>query len=176
LPLGGFIKLNEARLSALPPVQRIAIYAAGPAINMALGLVLVTIVGIQMGAPALKSFEISCQFVPRIVVALLGALTHIFAGDLSTLTGPIGSAMASGDAVRLHGAVLFMALFSWSVGVLNLLPVPLLDGGQIVFSAWEMIAGKPSETTLKYAAYAGRSFIGFLIVAGFAADFMRLVG
>jgi regulator of sigma E protease len=109
-------------------------------------------------------------------VALLGALTQIFAGDLSTLTGPIGSAMASGDAVRLHGAVLFMALFSWSVGVLNLLPVPLLDGGQIVFSAWEMIAGKPSETTLKYAAYAGRSFIGFLIVAGFAADFMRLVG
>jgi membrane-associated protease RseP (regulator of RpoE activity) len=176
LPLGGFIKLNEASLSALPPVQRMAIYAAGPAINMALGLVLVTIVGIQMGAPALKSFEISCQFVPKIVEALLGALTHIFAGDLSTLTGPIGSAMASGDAVRLHGAVLFMALFSWSVGVLNLLPVPLLDGGQIVFSAWEMIAGKPSETTLKYAAYAGRSFIGFLIVAGFAADFMRLVG
>ena len=176
LPFGGFIKLNEARLSTLPPVQRIAIYAAGPAVNIALGLALVTIVGIQLGTPALKSFEISCQFVPQIVVALLGAITHIFSGDLSTLTGPVGSAIASGDAVRLHSGLLFMALFSWSVGVLNLLPVPLLDGGQIVFAAWEMLVGKPSDTTLKYATYAGRSFIGFLIVAGFAADLMRLVG
>ena len=176
LPFGGFIKLDEARLGALPPSHRMAIYAAGPAVNMALGLALVTIVGIQLGTPALKSFEISCQFVPNIVMTLLGAITHIFSGDLSSLTGPVGSAMASGDAVRLHGGLLFMALFSWSVGVLNLLPVPLLDGGQIVFAAWEMIAGKPSDTTLKYAAYAGRSFIGFLIVAGFAADFIRLVG
>ena len=165
-----------AVFDALPPVQRIAIYAAGPAANMVLCLLLVTVVGIQMGVPALKSFEISCEFVPRIVAAFLGAITHVFSGDLSTLAGPIGSAMASGDAVRLHGVMLFMALFSWSVGVLNLLPVPLLDGGQIVFAAWEMIAGKPSHTTLKYASWAGRSFIGFLIVAGFTADFIKLVG
>ncbi|HEX4507854.1 MAG TPA: site-2 protease family protein [Alphaproteobacteria bacterium] len=176
LPAGGFVKLDETRLAALPPSQRMAIYAAGPAVNMALGLALVTIVGIRMGTPALKAFEISCQFVPQIVATLLGAVTHIFSGDLSTLTGPVGSAMASGDAVRLHGVMLFMALFSWSVGVLNLLPVPLLDGGQIVMAGLEMIAGKPSDNTMKYASWAGRSFIGFLIVAGFAADFVRLVG
>ena len=176
LPAGGFIKLDEVRLAALSPARRMAIYAAGPAVNMALGLALVTIVGIRMGTPPLKAFEISCRFVPQIVTTLLGAVSHIFSGDLSSLTGPIGSAMASGDAVRLHGSMLFVALFSWSVGILNLLPVPLLDGGQIVFAALEMIAGKPSDNTLKYASWAGRSFIGFLIVAGFAADFVRLVG
>jgi regulator of sigma E protease len=176
VPLGGFIKLDEARLAALPPSARMAIYAAGPAVNIALGLALVTIAGIQAGVPALKAFEISCQFVPQIVTTFLGALTHIFSGDLSTLAGPVGAAMASGDAVRLHGAVLFTALFSWSVGILNLLPVPLLDGGQIVLAAFEMIAGKPGRSTMKYAAWAGRSFIAFLVVAGFAADFIRLVG
>jgi regulator of sigma E protease len=176
LPFGGFVKLDAARLAALSPSRRMAIYAAGPAVNVALGLALVTVVGIQMGVPALRSFEISCQFVPRIVMTLLGAITQIFSGDLSTLAGPIGAAMASGDAVRLHSGLMFMALFSWSVGVVNLLPVPLLDGGQIVLSGIEMIAGKPGENTMKYAAWAGRSFIGFLIVAGFAADFIRLVG
>jgi len=48
---------------------------------------------------------------------------------------------------------MFAALFSWSVGVLNLLPVPLLDGGQIVMAGFEMFAGKPSENTMRYAAW-----------------------
>jgi regulator of sigma E protease len=176
LPFGGFIKLDHKRLAALPPIQRIAIYAAGPAVNMALGLVLVAVVGIQLGTPPLKAFEISCQFVPRIVMTSVGAIAQIFHGNLTHLTGPIGSAMAAGDAVRLHGVLLFAALFSWSVGILNLLPVPLLDGGQIVMSALEIMVGKPSETTVKYAAWAGQSFIACLIVAGFAADVVRLVG
>ena len=176
LPLGGFVKLNEVRLAALPPAQRMAIYAAGPAVNIALGLMLTTIVGIRMGTPALESFEISCGFVPQVVATLVGAIAHVFSGDVSNLAGPIGSAIASGDAVRLHGVVLFMALFSWSVGVLNLLPGPLLDGGQIVLSACEMIVGKPSDITLKFASWAGRSFIVFLIAAGSTADLMKLVG
>src|ERR1700744_592432 len=37
LPLGGFIKLDEARLAALAPARRMAIYAAGPAVNIVLG-------------------------------------------------------------------------------------------------------------------------------------------
>lgn len=176
LPFGGFIKLDPARLAALPPLQRIAIYAAGPAVNMAVGLVLVAVVGIQLGTPPLKALEISCQFVPQIVMTLIGAIGQIFHGNLDNLTGPIGSAMAAGDAVRLHGVVLFAALFSWSVGILNLLPVPLLDGGQIVISALEIVVGKPSETTMKYAGWAGQSFIACLIIAGFAADVVRLVG
>ena len=176
LPFGGFIKLNARHLAALPPLQRIAIYAAGPAVNIAMGLVLVAAAGIELGTPALKSLQISFQFAPTIVVTLIGAVTHIFSGDLSSLSGPVGSAVASGDAVRLHGAVMFAALFSWSVGVLNLLPVPLLDGGQIVMAGFEMLVGKPSDNTMRYAAWAGKSFIGVLIFAGCAADLIRIVG
>jgi regulator of sigma E protease len=176
LPFGGFIKLNEARLAALGPAQRIAIYAAGPAVNMVMGLVLVALAGIEMGTPVLKALQISIQFVPTIVVTLVAAVGHIFSGDLSPIAGPVGTAMAAGDAVRLHGVVLFAALFSWSVGVINLLPVPLLDGGQIVLAGFEMLVGKPSETAMRYAAWAGKSFVGALIVAGCAADMIRIVG
>lgn len=176
LPFGGFIKLNEARLAALSPAQRIAIYAAGPAVNILMGLVLVALAGIEMGTPVFRALQISIQFVPTIVGTLVAAVGHIFSGDLSSVAGPVGSAMAAGDAVRMHGVVLFAALFSWSVGVLNLLPVPLLDGGQIVLAGFEMLVGKPSETTMRYAGWAGKSFVGALIFAGCFADMIRIVG
>ena len=176
LPFGGFIKLNAGHLAALPPLQRIAIYAAGPAVNIVVGLVLVAAVGIELGTPALESLQISLQFAPTIIVTVIAALTHIFSGDLSSVAGPVGSAIAAGDAVRLHGVVMFAALFSWSVGVLNLLPVPLLDGGQIIMAGFEMFAGKPSDNTVRYVAWAGKSFIGTLIFAGCAADLIRIVG
>jgi regulator of sigma E protease len=176
LPFGGFIKLDEGRLASLPPLQRIAIYLAGPAVNMVMGLVLVTAAGIALGTPALKSLQISVQYIPTIVTTLVAAVAHVFSGDLSSVAGPVGSAVAAGDAVRVNGAVLFVALFSWSVGVLNLLPVPLLDGGQIVMAGFEMLVGKPSDTAIRYAAWAGKSFIGTLIFAGCAADLIRAIG
>jgi regulator of sigma E protease len=176
LPFGGFIKLNTGHLAALSPLQRIAVYAAGPIVNIVLGLMLVTIAGIELGTPALKSLQISFQFIPTIIVTVIAAVTHTFSGDLSGVAGPVGSAIAVGDAVRLHGVVMFAALFSWSVGVVNLLPVPLLDGGQIVMAGFEMFAGKPSDNTMRYAAWAGKSFIGTLIFAGCTADLIRIVG
>jgi regulator of sigma E protease len=176
LPFGGFVKLDEGRLAALPAVQRMAIYAAGPAVNIVLGLVLVTIAGIQAGVPVLTSLRISVEYVPTIITTLVASIGHLASGDLSQFAGPVGSAMASGDAVRLHGVVVFAALFSWSVGVLNLLPVPLLDGGQIVIAAFEMVVGKLNDTAMRYAALAGKSFIGTLIFAGCAADLIRMVG
>jgi regulator of sigma E protease len=176
LPFGGFIKLDEDRLAALPPLQRIAIYVAGPAVNIAAGVVLIAIAGIELGTPALKALEISLQAVPQIVSTLFSAIGDLLWGKIANLSGPVGAAMASGDAVRVHGVAMFAALFSWSVGFLNLLPVPLLDGGQIVLCGIEIIAGKPGEDAMKYAAWAGRSFIGCLILAGVASDLIRIVG
>ena len=176
LPLGGFIKLDGSRLTALPPLKRIAIYAAGPTFNIVLGLVLIAVAGVEFGVPALKSLEISFKIAPEIIATMVRSIWNIYTGDISNVSGPVGSAIASGNAVRLHGIVQFAGLFSWSVGVLNLLPVPLLDGGQIALSGLEMAIGKLSRTTLRFASYAGMSFIGSLMLAGVASDIMRLIG
>lgn len=176
LPLGGFIKLDEPVLAALPPLRRIAIYAAGPVFNIILGLVLITTAGVELGVPVLKSLEISLKIAPEIISTIVRSIWHIFTGDISNISGPVGAAIASGNAVRLHGVLMFAGLFSWSVGVLNLLPVPLLDGGQIALSGLEAAIGKPGKTTLKFASYAGMSFIGCLMLAGVASDIMRLIG
>lgn len=175
LPFGGFIKLDQDRLSSLPPFQRILIYGAGPAVNIVAGVLLIAFAGIELGTPILKSLQISLQAVPLIVSTLLSAIAGVFSGNISNLGGPIGSAIASGDAVRAHGFVMSVALFSWSVGVLNLLPVPLLDGGQIVLSTIEMAVGRLGKNAVKYAAWTGKCFIGCLILIGFASDLIRIV-
>ena len=72
---------------------------------------------------------------------------RLVTGDVSlkSISGPVGIAAVTGVAVR-QGAIVFLtllALISISVGVLNLLPVPMLDGGQIVYQLVELLKGGP---------------------------------
>ncbi len=77
----------------------------------------------------------------------LSALTHIVSGAISTcnLRGPIGIAETSGAAASqgLSTFIWFVAVLSTAVGLLNLFPVPVLDGGHLVFFAWEAVTGRP---------------------------------
>lgn len=68
-------------------------------------------------------------------------------GAISTcnLSGPIGIAETSG-AMASQGAesfIRFIAVLSTAVGLLNLFPVPALDGGHLVFYAYEAVTGRP---------------------------------
>jgi hypothetical protein len=66
------------------------------------------------------------------------------------LGGPLMVAKISGDAARMGLAVLLnvAAVLSISIGIINLFPVPMLDGGHLLFFAFEAIRGKPlSERT-----------------------------
>ncbi len=82
-----------------------------------------------------------------IVTISLSALWHILSGAISTcnLQGPIGIAETSGAMASqgFDSFILFIATLSAGVGLLNLFPVPVLDGGHLVFHAWEAIAGRP---------------------------------
>lgn len=77
----------------------------------------------------------------------LSFLWNIVIGNVSTcnVSGPIGIAKVSGDAARqgLDSFILLIALLSTSVGLLNLFPIPVLDGGHLVFHAFEAVTGKP---------------------------------
>jgi len=57
------------------------------------------------------------------------------------------------------------ALLSVSVGLLNLLPIPLLDGGHLLFQAFEALRGRPmSERAQEYAFRLGFLFVGVLML------------
>lgn len=83
----------------------------------------------------------------RISVATLDALWGFVTGQRSSneLAGPLGIAQMSGEVARLGiGALLtFIAILSVNLGLLNLLPIPILDGGHLVMFAAEAVRGKP---------------------------------
>jgi len=83
----------------------------------------------------------------QIITNSLSGLMHMISGAISTcnMSGPIGIAQVSG-AVASQGAVPFVefiAVLSTAVGLLNLFPIPALDGGHLVFYAYEAVVRRP---------------------------------
>ncbi len=106
------------------------------------------------------------------------AVGRMLTGELSvkTLGGPITIAQAAGETAAIGVAtfLMFLAFFSISLGVINLLPIPMLDGGWIVFGLVEMIRGKAlPERFLMVAQSVGMMLVlGLMCVAVFN-DLMR---
>ncbi|MBB4215501.1 RIP metalloprotease RseP [Rhizobium anhuiense] len=92
-----------------------------------------------------------------IVTGTFKYIGNIFAGTMRAdqLGGPIRVAQASGQMATLGiGAVLQLAaMLSVSIGLLNLMPVPVLDGGHLMFYAVEAVRGKPLGSTAQEIAF-----------------------
>ena len=100
----------------------------------------------------------------QIINGSLSGLGHMITGAISTcnLSGPIGIAQVSG-AMASQGAenfIWFIAVLSTAVGLLNLFPIPALDGGHLVFYAYEAVTGKPpSDKALKVLMTFGLALV-----------------
>lgn len=77
----------------------------------------------------------------------------LFTGNTSLrqLGGPLSIADMAGKTVQVgwQPFLAFLALMSISIGLLNLLPFPMLDGGQLLYDAWELVAGKRISTSMQ---------------------------
>ncbi len=99
-----------------------------------------------------------------IVESSVSGLYHMITGAISScnMSGPIGIAQVSG-AMASQGAesfIWFVAVLSTAVGLLNLFPVPVLDGGHLVFYAYEAVVGRPpSERALRIMMSVGLTLI-----------------
>ncbi|MQQ07247.1 RIP metalloprotease RseP [Epibacterium sp. SM1979] len=85
--------------------------------------------------------------VAAVIEMSLSGLKHMITGAISTcnLSGPIGIAETSSSMARQGGEsfLRFIAVISTAVGLMNLFPVPALDGGHLVFYAYEAVVGRP---------------------------------
>jgi len=111
----------------------------------------------------------------------LRMLGKMLTGDLSwrNLSGPVAIADYAGQSSRVgwYAYVAFLALISISLGVLNLLPIPVLDGGHLVYYGLEAIRGRPlSERFLELTQKAGLAVIGLMMAVALFNDFSRLIG
>ncbi|MFQ5901086.1 MAG: RIP metalloprotease RseP [Thermodesulfobacteriota bacterium] len=108
-------------------------------------------------------------------------IKKLIVGDIpaKTLAGPIGIAQMTGQVAKrgFTSLLAFMALLSINLGILNLLPIPILDGGHLVFFTIESITGKPlSEKKLEIAQKIGFMFLMLLMALAFYNDILRLFG
>lgn len=104
-------------------------------------------------------------------------LWHMIQGAISScnLSGAIGMAEVAGDAAR-NGAESFvgmLAILSLGVGILNLFPIPVLDGGHLVFYAYEAVTRRqPSERALRVLMTVGLSLVLSIMIFGLSRDLM----
>ena len=98
--------------------------------------------------PALKEgFQDTRQMTQDTIAAFVSLITDAFRGsaDVSSLTGPVGLVGMVGDAASygISYLLFFTALISINLAVLNLIPFPALDGGQILFVLIEAVIRRP---------------------------------
>jgi regulator of sigma E protease len=97
--------------------------------------------------------------------------------SVKELSGPIGIAKIAGQAAQQGPAelLLFLTLLSANLAVLNLLPIPVLDGGHLIFLAYEGIRGKPADERVQIGlSLVGLAFLVALMIYVTKNDIVRL--
>jgi regulator of sigma E protease len=107
-----------------------------------------------------KTYEISYLTVLSIVKLIQGVVST------KTLGGPIMIAQMAGEQAREGAAnlVFFIALLSINLAVLNFLPIPVLDGGHLLFFLIEAVMGKPVNRRVREVAQQAGIFVLLLLM------------
>ncbi len=128
------------------------------------------------------------ESVPKAVAAswrastlTIDVLVKMVVGEASVknLSGPINIAQYAGDSVSLGiiPFLKFLAIVSISLGILNLMPVPVLDGGHLLYNFIEWVRGRPlSESAQGFGQQIGMALLFMLMGLAFYNDLYRLFG
>jgi regulator of sigma E protease len=107
---------------------------------------------------------VSIQWANSLLKAMLQSIGQLFTGkaDTNDLMGPVGIANIIGQAAQagIESILSLIALITLNLGIFNLLPLPALDGGRIVFSLYEMISRRKVNPKVEAIVH----FIGFALL------------
>lgn len=169
VPLGGYVLIDALENgSVASPAKRIAIYAAGPAAN----ILFAALVLLPLGR---------VEILPEMLLQTTAVAIGLFVGDIpvSELAGPVGIVGMAGKtaAMGVGPLAIFAAFLSANLAVLNLLPLPILDGGQIVIAAIEGLLRRPIDLRVR-AAFSAVTWVLLLGLFFYvtASDVARLWG
>ncbi len=123
----------------------------------------------------ISAFVSGVEQTGSIIRGSLSGLWYMITGAISTcnLSGPIGIAETSGSMASQGTAsfIWFIAVLSTAVGLLNLFPIPVLDGGHLVFHAYEAVTGRPpSDKALRVLMAIGLTMLLSLMLFALSND------
>jgi regulator of sigma E protease len=127
-----------------------------------------------------EAFSAALQRTWETTVLSLKMLYRMVLGDVSwrNVSGPITIADYAGQTAQLGIApyVGFIALVSISLGILNLLPIPMLDGGHLMYYVFEILKGRPvSEKAMEVGQQVGMVLLFALMAFALFNDIHRLL-
>lgn len=126
-----------------------------------------------LGMALQRTWEVSVLTVKMMVKIATGQ------ASLKNLSGPLTIADYAGKSAAMGATqfLMFLALISISLGVLNLLPIPLLDGGHLMYYLWESLAGRPvSEKWMEHLQRVGLVVLTAMMFVAVFNDLARFVG
>ena len=131
---------------------------------------------VGVGDAVVRAFLITWQTIK----AVAGSYISLFSGEvgLDELGGTVMLANVAGDAARAGLAVFagFLAVISVNLAVLNLLPVPVLDGGHMLLFTIEAVRRKPLSVNARIkATWIGLIFVGALMIVANGNDIYKLI-
>jgi len=124
-----------------------------------------------LGEAVQSGISRSWDLLANLVTGLAGSLTG--QNDSCDLDGPIQIASVAGQAIQLgpETFLLFLAVISLGLGVLNLLPVPILDGGHLMLLGYEGATGRPLGKKMQAVLFIGGvTVIVFLMLTATVND------
>ena len=140
---------------------------------------LIKSVSVEYALAPIEAIPVALEMTWSYAATTLKMMGKMFVGSASVenLSGPISIAQYAGQSASmgLVHFIKFMALVSVSLGVLNLLPIPVLDGGHLLFFALEAVKGRPvSEKIQSFFQQMGMSILLSLMALAMFLDIQRL--
>ena len=135
---------------------------------------------VQVTHGPIAALPLAVERMVRDVGNLLSAVGKIVTGAVSTrnLSGPLTIAQVASDSAEVgyEYYVSVLAMLSVGLAVLNLLPVPVLDGGHVVYASVELVTGRAvPERVQLVGLQIGLAFVASLTVLALYNDVMRLL-
>ena len=134
----------------------------------------------MMRAGFLRSVTLGTRKALQWIVRIYGTLRSLLLGEVSArhLSGPIAIGYVTYEAAKRGVGMLcyILGVLSVNLGVVNLLPIPILDGGHILFLAVEKVRGRPvSEKVRAAAGYVGLALLLSIMLLAFWNDIWGIV-
>ena len=130
-----------------------------------------------------ESFVATGMMLDRFFMAIdsfWGTMSNSTVQDkVTSLSGPIGVTQAmvqTQNSLGISGLIVLAAFISIQIGIFNLLPVPLLDGGRIMVDTIQLLTRNAlNDNCIKYISYSGLVVIGLIFLCGMGSDIFRII-